>query len=202
MPSHLHEILIQMFRDRPELVADLLGGPLGVEIPAFHTARLSSGDLTDVAPTEYRADAVVTLNLAADPVLAVVVEVQLRPDPRKRRTWPAYVATVHARLQCPVTLLVLCPNQAVADWCATPVVIGNPCLVLTPVVLGPDQVPVVTDVELARRTPELAVLSALAHGGGAAPGPVFKALLAALDVIDHDHASLPERIRPPLFQQG
>jgi hypothetical protein len=58
------------------------------------------------------------------------------------------------------------------------------------VVLGPVQVPVVTDVAVARRLPELAVLSALAHGGRKDPSAVFEALFAALDVIDHDHANL------------
>ena len=82
-------------------------------------------------------------------------------------------------------LLVVCPDQAVAAWCAAPVVIADPGLVLTPVVLGPRQVPVVTDVEEARRHPELTVLSALAHGGRADRSAVFEALLAALDVIDH-----------------
>jgi hypothetical protein len=151
---------------------------------------LSAGELTDVAPTEYRADAVVTLNVADSPVFAVVVEVQLRVDARKRRTWPAYVATLHARLGCPVTLLVVCPDRVVAAWCAEPVVVADPGLVLTPVVLGPRQVPVVTDVEIARRHPELAVLSALAHGGREDPSAVFGAFVAALDVIDHDHANL------------
>jgi hypothetical protein len=190
MPSHLHEVLIEMFQDRPALVADLLAGPLGVTVPEFHKAQVSSGALTEVAPTEYRADAVVTLNVAEKPVFAVVVEVQLRVDARKRRTWPAYVATLHARLRCPVMLLVVCPDQAVAAWCARPVVISEPGLVLTPVVLGPRQVPVVTDPDVARRSPELTVLSALAHGGREDPSAVFEALLAALEVIDHDHANL------------
>jgi hypothetical protein len=125
MPSHLHEVLIEMFRDRPALAADLLSGPLGIALPTFQTAHLSPGELTNVAPTEYRADAVVTLHAAGDPVLAVVVEVQLRVDPRKRRTWPAYVATLHARIGCPVMLLVMCPDQSVADWCAAPITIGE-----------------------------------------------------------------------------
>jgi hypothetical protein len=190
MPSHLHEVLTEMFRDRPALAADLLAGPLGIAVPDFHKARLSPGELTDVNPTEYRADAVVTLNVADRPVFAVVVEVQLRIDARKRSTWPAYVATLHARLRCPVVLLVVCPDQAVAAWCAKPVVIADPGLVLTPVVLGPRQVPVVTDVDTARRYPELAVLSALAHGARDDPSDVFESLLAALDTIDHDHANL------------
>ena len=72
----------------------------------------------------------------------------------------------------------------------TPLVIGPPGSVLTPVALGPSQVPVVTDLGTARRIPELAVLSALAHGASPHPTPVFEALLTALDVIDHDHANL------------
>lgn len=82
-----------MVRQRPELVADLLTGPPGIEVPAYQKALVSPGDLTDVAPTEYRADAVVTFYDGDQAVLAVVVEVQLRPDVMKRRTWPVYVAT-------------------------------------------------------------------------------------------------------------
>jgi hypothetical protein len=190
MPSHLHEVLIEMFRDRPVLAAELLRGPLQVSVPDFEGARLSAGELTDVAPTEYRADAVVALHDRHRTVQAVVVEVQLRVDARKRRTWPAYVATLYARLDCPVVLLVVCPDQRVADWCAAPIVIGPPGSVLTPVALGPKQIPVLTDLGKARRNPQLAVLSAIAHGAQPQPTPIFKALFAAFDVIDHDHANL------------
>jgi hypothetical protein len=100
------------------------------------------------------------------------------------------VATLRARLGCPVLLLVLCPDTTVAAWCAEPIVVGRPGLVLTPVVLGPADIPAVTDPELARQRPHLAVLSALAHGATAGADGVFGALLAALEVIDHDHASL------------
>jgi hypothetical protein len=61
MPSQLHEVLVEMVRERPVLAAELLD-PLGVSVPTFHTARLSSAELPEVAPTEYRADAVVTLD--------------------------------------------------------------------------------------------------------------------------------------------
>lgn len=190
MPSHLHEILIEMFRDRPLLAVELLRDPLHITVPEFDEARLCAGDLTDVAPTEYRADAVVTLVDGEETVLAVVVEVQLRIDKRKRRAWPAYVGTLHGRLGCPVALMVLCPAQAVADWSAVPILFGPPGSVLTPVALGPKQVPLITDLAAARRVPELAVLSTLAHGARPDPEPIFEALLAALNVIDQDHANL------------
>src|SRR5919106_5588116 len=133
MPSHLHEFLVAMFRDRPTLAADVLAGPLGVAVPAFTQAQASSGDLTDAAPTEYRADVVITLTAngagdvdGGDPVLAVVVEAQLRVDTRKRRSWPAYVATLHARLGCPVALLVVCPSAAGGAPGGGPIVFGGP----------------------------------------------------------------------------
>jgi len=65
-----------MFRDRPTLASELLRGPLHVALPDFD--GLSAGELTGVVPTEYRADAVVTLTEHASTVLAVVIEVQLR----------------------------------------------------------------------------------------------------------------------------
>lgn len=71
-----------MFRHRPSFAADLLAGPMRFPVPEFHTARLTAGELPDLAPTEFRADAVVTLDIEAEPVFAVVIEVQLRPDRR------------------------------------------------------------------------------------------------------------------------
>lgn len=170
----------------PELLSHLLG----VEMPAFDTVRLASSELNDIAPTEYRADAVVTLEREGVPVLGIVIEVQLRPDGQKRRTWPVYVVTAYARLGCPVVLLVFSPDQVVADWCLTRIEVGGPGMTLAPLVVGPRHIPAVTDSETARRSPHLAILSAMAHGGDAHPEPVFGALVAALDTVDQDHADL------------
>jgi hypothetical protein len=184
VPSTDHEVLIELFRGRPALAADLLAGPLRGAVPAFAAARLSASEFPDIAPTEYRADAVVTLDTATGTALAVVVEVQRRLDKRKLRSWPVYVSTLRARLNCPVALLVLCPVRSVAKWCSAPIAIGPPGSMLTPVALGPDDVPIVTDPDFARQNPELAVLSALAHGDLPDPIPVFEALLAGLDDAD------------------
>jgi hypothetical protein len=190
MPTALHEAVIDMFRQRPTLIADLLSEQLGMKVPKFGSAWLASAELNDVAPTEYRADAVITLNAAKNPVLATVIEVQLQVDHQKRRSWPAYVATAYARLGCTVVLLVVCTKPAVARWSAKPVKVGEPDFVLTPLVLGPEQIPIITDTTEAVRTPELTVLSTLAHGHRKNPVPLFKALLAALNVIESKQANL------------
>ena len=181
-----------MFREQPKLVANVLRDILSVKVPAYTTAQLSSGDLTDVTPTEYRADAVITLSDDTGPILAVVVEAQLGIDPRKRFSWPVYVATLRARLQRPVILMVVCPKPTVAAWCAEPIADLPPGgVILTPLVLGPDEVPVVTDPDEARRAPEIAVLSAMTHGARTRHAePVFHALLAALSVLGPEHAEL------------
>jgi hypothetical protein len=162
MPSQLHEALLLLFRNRPELAPELLRDALCMELPAYTEARIDSADFNVVQPTEYRADLVVLL-LNDVPVLGIVVEVQLSPDPRKQYVWPAYVANLRARLECPVCLLVVAAEDSVARWAATPLDmgVGNS---FVPMVLGPSGVPEITDEAVAKADPELAVLSAMAHG--------------------------------------
>ncbi len=190
MPSSRHETLVEMFRHRPALAAELLAGALGMELPRYEQARVDSGDFTDVAPTEYRADAAVVLTAGKVPVLAVVVEVQLGRDRDKRWTWPVYLATLRARLRCPTVLLVVCVEAATADWYAVPIELGHPGWLLTPLVLRPDRVPVVVGAAQARRAPEIAVLSALAHGGRPDGRAVLDALPEAFAMLDEQHALL------------
>lgn len=182
--------VVELFRHRPSLAAELLSGSLGVKVPEFERARVDSGDLTDLSPTEYRADAVVTFTAGDVPVLTVVVEAQLSRDRRKRRTWPVYVTTLHARFGCPAALLVVCADKRTARWCGEPIEVGHPGFVLRPLVVGPERVPVVTDAGEAVRSPELAVLSAMTAGSRPEQGEVFRALLAALESVDHERAGL------------
>lgn len=159
MPSALHEILIDLIRNRPLLVADLLPVAGVDELPDFDYARTESGDFPDINPTEYRADGVVNLVKGSKVVFSVIVEAQLRWADEKFWSWPVYVTTLRARLQCPVALLVLCPSEAAAERCSSPIPIAPGCE-FTPTVLGPAQTPVITD----RTAPaELVALSAVMH---------------------------------------
>ncbi|RLB49342.1 MAG: hypothetical protein DRJ42_21230 [Deltaproteobacteria bacterium] len=80
-PSPEHEALVVLFRNRPQLAAELLTGALGVALPEFTEARIASAELTEARPVPYRADLVVELRTAAGPVGAVIVEIQLGRDP-------------------------------------------------------------------------------------------------------------------------
>ena len=189
--STLHEALVLLFRNRPALAPELLQQALGVTLPAYTEVRIESADLTQTVPTEYRADLVVLL-VDGRPVLAIVVEVQLTPDPDKRWSWPVYLSALRARLRCPCLLLVVTIEEAVARWAATPIEVGPAGFVLTPLVLGPGAVPIVTEQAAAVEAPELAVLSAMAHGGDREDiaVPIAWAALRAVDGLDEERAKL------------
>jgi hypothetical protein len=130
----------------------------------------------------YRADLVVLL-VNGKPVLGIVIEVQLERDDRKRFSWPVYVAGLRARLQCDCCLLVVCPSSKTAQWASAAITLG-PGAQLTPLVLGPEGVPVVTDADTAHRFPELALLSVMAHGSGDVQTAVNIATVAAAAASD------------------
>ncbi len=180
MPSLSHEALLLLFRNRPELAPELLREALGVELPAYTEVRVESADLTHVVPAEYRADLVVLL-VDGKPVFAIVVEVQLARDERKRFTWPVYLTGLRARFECDATVLVVTPTMDVARWAAEPIELG-PGGTLRPLVLGPDAVPVVIDRSRAKAEPELALLSEMAHGKGEVDRAVQIALAAVAGV--------------------
>jgi len=185
-----HEILVDLFKNRPSLAAEILTEVLGVSLPTYTEARLASSDLTEIQPAEYRADVVVALLDDGIPIRMIIVEVQLAFDPRKRFSWPAYVTVSRAIHGCPAGLLVVAPDPAVAAWCAEPIEIGVPGFVLNPPVLRRTAVPVVTDPEEATRRPELGVLSVLAHGETEQRATIASTVLPAIRGLDDDRAKL------------
>lgn len=191
MPSAPHEALVDLFRTRPQLVPILLRDKVCGGLPRYTDVKIESADLSEVQPTEYRADLVVSLS-NGKPVLCVIVEVQLSIDDGKRFAWPAYVATLRARWRCPVCLLVACRDKEVARWAGKPIFMG--CTnVFMPQVLSPDDVPEIRDAASAVMDPELAILSAVAHGRGPNVTKAVQIATAAVGVsakLDADRSRL------------
>ncbi len=84
-------------------------------------------------------------------------------DARKKFVWPVYATNLRARLELPVSLLVVTADDNTARWAAQPIELGNGSIFRT-LALGPSGVPEIVDEAEARADPELAVLSAMAHG--------------------------------------
>jgi hypothetical protein len=183
MPKLLHEALVELVRDAPAMVLRLLW-PESRELAA--RVHVAAGEFVDLNLAEYHADAVLVVDDPTRPSRVLIVEVQTAIDPRKRRSWPVYVAGLHVRHGCPVDLVVVALDREVARWAAMPIVIGERCCVVSPRVIGPDMVPAITDAGSARQAPELAVLSVAAHGDEAGAEHIALAALAAAHDLDRD----------------
>ena len=184
MPSFPHELPLELFRRRPELVPHLLK-LLQVELPPYREVRIVESDLTELTPTEYRADLVLTLHDDDAPVEGIVAEAQLSIDQNKEYSWPHYITGARAKLRIPVVLLVVCDDEKVANWARQEIVIGGDWR-YRPIVLGPKQVPWVRTPELAQQLPELAVLSAVTHGNEPAGMEVLLPAIAAFQTLDEE----------------
>ena len=185
MPSLEHEELVELFVRDLTLAIELTKATGKVQIPDHDTLEAGPAEVRELVPTSLRVDAVVLLR-KNEPVMVILVEVQLGRDEDKPYSWPFYVAGARLRYRCPVVLLVYAVDPAIARWCARPIDQGQPGSPFVPLVVGPGQVPRVTDPEEAKAAPFRAILSALAHGGEPGGEAVAVAALAGLSPMGED----------------
>jgi len=162
MPSHLHEVLVALCREAVAELGAALVPRLG--LPPGATLRPTEMAVGEPQPTELRADSVLSFHDPTDdtPLLDVIVEAQLQPDPEKRLTWPAYAMNQRYHRRVPVVVLVVTPSTAVARWAAEPIATG-PGSVFVPAVLALDDLPLPRTVEEAAAHPYATVLAAIVH---------------------------------------
>jgi hypothetical protein len=189
MPSLLHEVLVELFRQRPALAAELVRDSLGEKLPPYDTIELRDANLSQLLPTEYHADLVVVLK-AGVPVLGLVVEIQLQRDDDKFYSWPVYAMALRAKLRCPVSVLVIATQIGVAHWADQVITTGLRGETFRPLVIGPREVPYVRDEATAKQSPELAVLSVQAHGREEDAWEVVTAAIAGAATLDNERSTL------------
>jgi hypothetical protein len=82
-------------RQHPEIAVDLVRGTAGIPLPEQAAVSLAPTDMSAVVPVQYLADIVVLISDVGTgkPVLAVIIEPQLRDSETKRFSWPVYVTT-------------------------------------------------------------------------------------------------------------
>ncbi len=182
MPSALHESMIELFRVDPHLIEALAGPLLGLSPGDLGALSTEDANLSDARPVERRAD----LAIVSERGLAFVIEAQLSVDSDKRWTWPAYAVLARDRFRHEVVLVVLTLNPTVADWAKSPILLDPLGSRLCPLVIGPAQIPLVSDVATACAHPEQLVLSALAHGKGPDGLALARAAAAAAPLLDED----------------
>jgi hypothetical protein len=181
MPSITHQGLVELFRARPTLALDLLRETLRCNVPDATSVEVISASVEEMVPTEHRADVMVLLRNDGASVAVVIVEIQLAVDRNKSYTWPLYVYATRNRYRCPTWLLVVAPDAEVATWALTSLSSAPGHGDWSPIVLGPNEIPLFTTAEQAEHSPELALLSAIAHGGNESAKALLEALPAALN---------------------
>ncbi|MGW7046763.1 hypothetical protein ACWGDT_29530 [Streptomyces avermitilis] len=189
MVSSPHEAMHRIFQQDPGLFARAVRA-LGIPFADPITSTSLPTDLTENRPVERRVDTLLKIETAKGDFL-LAVEAQGKKDPDKPKSWAYYLAHLYAKYKLPPVLLVVCQDRKTAAWASRTVDFGPPqwpaALTLRPLVLGPDEVPVVDDPVQAARDIPLAVLSAVLHGRDPAVSAILKALAAALKGLEaHD----------------
>lgn len=190
MVSSPHEALHRIFQKDPALLTRALERVLRVPFPEPHEFAAMNVDLTEIAPVERRVDTLMRAE-ADEGTYLLVVESQGKKDEGKRRSWPYYLSYLYAKYHCEPVLIVTTQSSSTARWAAQPIhlgVRGRPSLTVRPLVLGPDNVPLIADESEVARDVTLAVFSAITHGKGRNAAAILEPLAAVLKDEDPESA--------------
>jgi len=167
MLSPQHEALHQIFRKDRGLFARTMLKVFRVEVPVPNDVLLVSTDYTTFTPRkvhERRGDSALLAELIVEGPFEkyiVLVESQTDPDDDAEYRWPYYAAYLHDLHKCPVVPLVLTSRTRTARWARNPMEIGLPelpCMRVYATVLGPDNMPEISDRSVAGEDPFFAIL--------------------------------------------
>jgi hypothetical protein len=191
MVSTAHEAMHRIFREDPHLLARVLPRA-GIPFPEATSIEPLDTDLTEIRPVERRVDSLFRVHTEGEEGgFLLAVEAQGRPDADKPSSWTYYLAHLYAKYRLPPILLVVCRDKTTAAWAAEPIRIGrrvHTSMVVFPLVLGPGNLPAITDPEEAAGDLALAVLSALAHAKDPGHPAILDALAAALSGVEREQA--------------
>ncbi|MFJ8884354.1 hypothetical protein ACIRJR_13220 [Streptomyces sp. NPDC102402] len=195
MVSAPHEAMHRIFQEHPDLFFRL-SEVLGIDLPPLASAESVTVDLTETEPLERRVDTLLRIETQHDGPFLLIVEAQGKKDPGKTASWPYYVTYLNNKYRLPVLLLVICQDHATAAWAARPITIGLPrwpAVTARPLVAGPHNVPVITNVAEARKDLALATLAAITHADNPDVDAILKTMSLAL-------RETPEALAEPLVE--
>ncbi|MEE4541702.1 hypothetical protein V2S66_06920 [Streptomyces sp. V4-01] len=112
---------------------------------------------------------------------------------QKHSSWAYYVAYLSAEYRMPPLLLIVCQDEKTARWANKPYHLGAPLwptLTVRPLVLGPHNMPVITEVAAAAEDIPVAAFSAITHSRHPQADTMLRALSDALRKADPDTADI------------
>ncbi|MFC6012889.1 hypothetical protein [Nocardia lasii] len=180
MVSSSHEAMHGIFTHNAAAVAHAFR-VLDLPFPTPVAVEQISVDLTSTTPVERRADTILRVTTADDEFL-LVVEAQSSRDATRLAAWSYYVTFLHNKYGLPVVLVVVCHDKETATWASQPLKLayrGWTSFALYPVVLGPHNVPAVTDPTEVLADLPLAALSAITHAREPEIGEILESIIVA-----------------------
>jgi hypothetical protein len=187
-----HEGLHRICQKDPAGFTRTLQRVLHIPIPEPRDFAVLNADLTEIEPVERRVDTLLRVETDEGTYL-LVVESQGKRDDDKRSSWAYYLSYLYAKYRWEPVLIVLTQSRATARWATQPIRLGLPgwhSLTVRPLVLSPENVPLIADEAAAQRDVFLAAFSAMTHGKGPAAAAILNPLAAALAATDTDSAGM------------
>ncbi|WP_327430176.1 hypothetical protein [Streptomyces sp. NBC_01236] len=188
MVTSAHEGMHRIFQERPEILTPVFG-VLGIELPEKAAVYAVATDATEAKPMARHIDTVLRVGPSDGDDFLLAVKAQERRDTKKESSWPYYVAYLQAKYSLPVLLLVVCRDRATTKWAAGPFDCGTRGWTAQrtyPLVVGPDNLPVITDERTAAEKPAMAAFSALTHANSPDVDAILDSLGRALAGMDLD----------------
>ncbi|UUU23532.1 hypothetical protein [Streptomyces sp. DSM 40750] len=186
MVTSAHEGLHRIFQERPEILAPVFG-VLGLPFPEKATVDALTPDVTETKPLERRVDTVLRIGPSDGDDFLLAIEAQSGRNADKELSWAYYVAHLQSKYRLPVILLVVCQDRATAKWATGPFdcrARGWTAQTTRPLVIGPDNLPEITDTRTAADNLAMAAFSALAHARSPQIDAILETMGHALQVRD------------------
>ncbi|WP_431924773.1 hypothetical protein [Nonomuraea jabiensis] len=158
---------------------------LGVELPATPLVRVEKSSFNTRRSDDIKSDLILVLGPPQTAAHAIILEVQ-QDKSKDPKQLARYAAALWLMLSCDVTVLLVCPDRGVADHYAQPIDSGLSGYRLQAQVLGPDDIPVITDPQEAVARPALSIMAVMAHGRDR---KVVEAFAMALAELRDEHAT-------------
>lgn len=174
----------------------------GVFARAFNALRLPLADPVEVVllrigtpeprARERRVDALFRITTKEGGFL-LLVESLTCDDEDRPAAWARDLAQLSFEYRLPPVLLVICQDRVTAMWAMNTAAVGLPLwpsVEVHPLVVGPHNVPIVTDVAVATANIPLATLSAIAHARDPRVEVILGALATGLAQVDPEDARI------------
>jgi hypothetical protein len=180
MPSLWHDSGNELFKLDPDFAVRLLR-LVGVDLPPdTHLIPAPTNETDRFLSKDLDPDTVLLQGSTDKPGCVVILEMQQAQKKSKLGQWPRYAAAQWLRHNCPVELVVICPDNKVAEWYANPIPTSLRGYTHWPHILMPSQVPAMASPDEVSGDPTMAVLSVAYYGSDAAVANAFVAGIASL----------------------